>query len=381
MNVAVRTRVATGAAAGTLWRWLYFLLDSWRRITLKQILVVNLIALLISGWDVLTWLRMSLQASWQARAWIFCDNAMIAMGMLLVVAIADRVVPRRWPWWMPYAVGALFGGLLVNLLTTWFFQYMIPLPTIMDAYAKPGNLHRMRTLVEVVDGVVTCGVALLTYAWLRRLHLQQSRLHALQQAQATTRRRLAEARLQTIQGRVEPGLLTDTLARIQQLQSIDVGRALQALDALIVYLRAAVPRGRVEVSTLAGEIGLVRAYLDVLRNSCSARITLEADLSPAAATAAFPAMILPCAIRHEVEGIVGRAVAEATLRIEAVLEQSHLRVRVSGATRDLPGCDDDRIEFLRARLASLYGERARFVRRRRVQGTRCEVETIIEVPQ
>ena len=58
MNVAVRTRVATGAAAGTLWRWLYFLLDSWRRITLKQILVANLIALLISGWDVLTWLRL-----------------------------------------------------------------------------------------------------------------------------------------------------------------------------------------------------------------------------------------------------------------------------------------------------------------------------------
>lgn len=380
MNVAVRTRVATGAAAGTLSRWLRFLLDSWRRITLKQILVVNLIALLIDGWDVLTWLRMNLQASWQARAWIFCDNAMIAMGMLLVVAVADRVVPRRWPWWTPYAVGALLGGLLVNLLTTWFFQYLIPLPTVMDAYAKPGNLHRMRTLVEAVDGVVTCGVALLTYAWLRRMHLQQDRLHALQQAQATTRRRLAEARLQTMQGRVEPELLIDTLARIQELQSTDVARALHALDALIVYLRAAMPRGEAAVSTLAGEIGLVRAYLDVLRNSRSARITLEADLSPAAAAASFPAMVLPCAIRHEVEGI-GQAAPDATLRIEADLVQSHLRVRISGATRDLSGSDDDRIEFLRARLAGLYGERARFLRRGHVQGARCEVETIIEVPQ
>jgi LytS/YehU family sensor histidine kinase len=135
------------------------------------------------------------------------------------------------------------------------------------------------------------------------------------------------------------------------------------------------------VSTLAGEIGLVRAYLDVLRNSCSARITLEADLSPAAAAAAFPAMVLPCAIRHEVEGIVGQAALEATWRIEADLVQSRLRVRVSGATRNLSGRDDDRIEFLRARLASLYGERARFVRRCQVQGARCEVETIIEVPQ
>jgi len=39
--------------------------------------------LLIDAWDELTWLRMNLQASWQAHAWTFCDNAMIAMGMLL----------------------------------------------------------------------------------------------------------------------------------------------------------------------------------------------------------------------------------------------------------------------------------------------------------
>ena len=381
MNVAVRTRAATGAFTGTVACWLRFLFDSWRQITLRQVLAVNLIALLIDAWDELTWLRMNLQASWQAHAWTFCDNAMIAMGMLLVVAIADRVVPRRWPWWTPYAVGALFGGLLVNLLVTWFFQYLIPLPTAMDAYAKPGTVHRVRTLTEVVDGVVICGVALFTYAWLRRLQLQQNRLHAVQQEQATARRRLADARLQTMQGRVEPELLIDTLARIEELQVVDAPRALHALDALIVYLRAAMPQRHVALSTLGGEIGVVRAYLDVLRNSRSATVALEADLPPAAAAASFPAMVLPCAIRHEVEGMISRAVPMAILRVEADLTQSYLRVSATAVTAGASAGDDDRIEALRVRLAALYGERARFVRQRWLQGDGFHVRTTIGIPQ
>jgi hypothetical protein len=381
MNVTVRARVASEDAAGSVAGWLRFALDSWQRITLHQILVVNLIALLVDVWDLLTWLHMNLQGSWQPRVWIFCDSAMIAMGMLLVVAIADRVVPRRWPWWTPYLVGALIGGLLVNLLTTWFFQYLVPLPAMMDAYVKPKDLHRARTVGEVVDGVVTCGVALLVYAWLRRLRLQQNRLHAVQQQQAKARRRLSEARLQTIQGRVEPELLIDTLARIEALQGADATRALHALDALIVYLRAAMPRGHASVSTLGGEMALARAYLDVLRSSRNEAITLEAALPPAAAAAAFPAMVLPCVIRHEVEGMACSPVRAVALRIEADLVHSHLRVRISGVRPEAFGSDDERIESLRVRLTALYGERASFVRRRWGQGGRCQVETIIEIPQ
>lgn len=382
MSVAVRTRVASGAAAtGTLARGFRFLPDSWRSITLKQILVVNLIALLVDAWDVLAWLDMNLQAPWQTRAWMFCDNAMIAMGMLWVAAIADRVEPRRWPWWTPYAVGAVFGGLLVNLLTTWCLQYLIPLPAMTDAYAKPVDLHRMHMLTGVVDGFVTGGVALFTYAWLRRLRLQQNRLHAVQQQRVTARRRLAEAHLQTMQGRVEPGLLIDTLARIEALRDTDATRAVHALDALIVYLRTAMPRDHVGMSSLGGEIALARAYLEVLRDARSATIALEAELPPAVAAAAFPAMVLPCAIRNEVEGMAGRTVPAATLRVEAELAQAYLRVRICAVTTDASDGNDDRTKALRDRLTVLYGEHARFVRQRKVQGERCHVETIIEIPQ
>ncbi len=380
MNVAVRTRVAWGAAAVTLARWLRSLLDSWRRITLKQILVVNLIALLVDAWDVLAWLGMNLHAPWQTRAWMICGNAMIATGMLGVAAIADRVAPRRWPWWTPYAVGAVLGGLLVNVLAVWCLRYLIPLPVVMGAHAKPADLHRMHMLTGVVDGFVTGGVALFTYAWLRRLRLLRNRLHAVQQERVTARRRLAEARLQTMQGRVEPELLIETLACIEELQGTDATRAVHALDALIVYLRAAMPRGQATTPTLGGEIALVRAYLEVLRNARSAAVTLEVDLPPAVAAAAFPAMVLQCVIRHEV-GAVDRTVSAATLRVEADLVQACLRVRIDVVTTDALDRDDDRIEALRVRLATLYGERAGFMRRRKVHGARCHVETLIEIPQ
>lgn len=381
MNVALRTRVATGATAGKFTGLLRFVLDSWRRITLRQILVVNVIALLVDVWDLLTWLRVNLQGSWQPLVWTFCDNAMIAMGMLLVVAVADRVVPRRWPWWMPYLAGALVGGLLVNLLATWFFQYVVPLPTMMDAYIKPQDLHRARTISEVVDGVLTGGVALLAYAWLRRLRLQQNRLHAVQQQQARARRRLSEARLQTIQWRVEPEFLIDTLARIEALQGADVARALQALDALIVYLRAAVPRRHAVMSTLGAEFALMQAWLDVLRCSRGEVVRLEADLSPAAAATTFPAMVLPCVVRHDIAGMAASPGRAATVCVEADVVDAYLRVTTSAVTADSSDSDDDRIESLRVRLATLYGERARFVRQRWTEGDDFHVRTIIGIEQ
>lgn len=377
MNVAVHLPVANGAASGSLVRWLRIALDCWRQITLKQILVVNLIGLIVDVWFTLTWLRENVQAhSWQVLAWAVGENAMIATGMLLVVVVADRVVPTRWPWWTPYAIGALLGGLVVNLLTTWCFEYLIPLRTLMDYLLDPAAVHRKRTVIEVTDGVVICGVALFVYAWLRRLRLQQARLHAVQQEQVAARRRLAEARLRTMQARVEPEFLTDTLARIEWLQGIDAERALRALDALNVYLRAAMPRDASAVSTLGGELVLTRAWLEVLRTAHGEAIVLETTVPYGAESTAFPAMILPCVIKHE----VSRAGA-VMLRVEAELVESCLRLRVYGIAADSSSRDDYRIEALRVRLATLYGDRARFLRQQSVQGDRYCTETIIETPR
>jgi hypothetical protein len=381
MNVAARTLVATGAAAGILARSLQFVVESWRRITLKQVLVVNLIAVLISVWDVLTWFRMSLAAAWQTLAWIFADNAMVAMGLLLVVAIADRVVPRRWPWWAPYAVAALGGGVLVNLLASWCFQYVIPLATMTNQYVKPEYLHRMRTLTELADGVVTGGIAIFVYAWLRRLRQQQDRLHEVQQAQVSARRRLSEARLQTMQARVEPELLVDTLGQIEALHATDATRALHTLDALIVYLRKAVPREHAHPPTLAGEIALVGAWLDVVRGAQGDVARLEVSVPAAAGAATFPALVLPCLVRHEIAGMPRSPGSGSLLRIAADVAESRLRVHVVAVAAHASEHSDDRIESLRARLAALYGDRAHFLRRRCVQGDRCEVDTTIEIPQ
>lgn len=357
--------------------WLPFALDCWRRITLRQILVVNLLALFVDAWFVLTWLRELVQAhSWQVLGWIVGEGTMAATGMLLVVAIVDRVEPRRWPWWTPYAVGTLLGGFVVNLMTIWCFEYLIPLRTLMDYMLDPAAVQRKRTVIEVTDGVVICGVALFVYAWLRRLRLQRARLHAVQQQQVVARRRLAEARLQTMRARVEPEFLLDTLARIEWLEGIEAERALQALDALIVYLRAAMPRNENTISTLGGELALTRAWLEVLRAVHGETIALETSVPDGTEDEALPAMILPCVIKHE-----ALRAGATVLRVEAELVEACLRLRVYGIAKDFSSRDDDRIEALRVRLATLYGDRARFARQRQAQGDRYCTETVIEIPR
>jgi hypothetical protein len=104
-------------------------------------------------------------------------------------------------------------------------------------------------------------------------------------------------------------------------------------------------------------------------------------LPAAAGAATFPALVLPCLVRHEIAGMPHSAGSGSLLRIAADVAESRLRVHVIAVAAHAAEHPDDRIESLRSRLAALYGDRAHFLRRRSVQGDRCQVDTTIEIPQ
>jgi len=78
-------------------------------------------------------------------------------------------------------------------------------------------------------------------------------------------RAMMESGLAVMRARVEPEFLFGALDEVRALYRRDRDGADEMIDAMIIYLRAALPQMRGEASTIGREIDLARAYVAVLR--------------------------------------------------------------------------------------------------------------------
>jgi len=102
-------------------------------------------------------------------------------------------------------------------------------------------------------------------------------LHKAEADRHLLSRQAVEAELKLLQAQVEPHFLFNTLASVQYLIETDPKEANVLLGHLIGYLRAALPQLRASSSTLAREISLAEAYLNVLRIRIGPRLASSAS--------------------------------------------------------------------------------------------------------
>ncbi len=143
---------------------------------------------------------------------------------------------------------------------------------------------------------------------------RRSRTHdairAAQREHAVLARDLLESRLAAMQAQVEPQFLFDTLVDIERLYQRDTSGAAENLDRLITYLRVALPRLRESGSTMAAEIELVEAYLDVVRSLRNGSPSLTVTLADDCRDARFYAMLLLPLVQRAVREQRGRRPCE-----------------------------------------------------------------------
>jgi hypothetical protein len=187
-------------------------------------------------------------------------NAVLSMqfngfAVLFAVLMADQVSPpdrrRHWPYVVAVTAGVFVGTVLVSILT----QRVLGLAV---AYRASGPDEQFRAFffrhashAFVVFGLVTC--VYVSHRWAAH---RTGALRAIQLDHAKMEKRLLESRLAAMQAQVEPGFLRETLERVERTYETDATTADRMLRDLIVYLRAAIPRIRHPVSTLAQESGL-----------------------------------------------------------------------------------------------------------------------------
>lgn len=120
----------------------------------------------------------------------------------------------------------------------------------------------------------------------------QDELHAMRMAALAAERDLVEGKLRAMQARVDPDLLFDALLEIDQCYARDGAAGRERLDALIRFLRAALPSDSGGGSSVGREQELVEAYVELVRPRAGRGLVVDFATDPAARQVPMPAMLL-----------------------------------------------------------------------------------------
>ena len=171
-------------------------------------------------------------------------------------------------------------------------------------------------------------------------------------------RTMMESRLAVLRARVEPEFLFGALAEVRALFGRDPAAADATIDALIDYLRAALPAMRGEASTVGRELDLARAYVAVLQLPGGAALAVDARAAPEVRAAALPPMVLLPLVQAAFAS--GDADLRRRFLVEAVDTDDGVRVRVEvhGGARP-ENWRGDGPETTSRTLKAFYGAQAR----------------------
>jgi sensor histidine kinase YesM len=159
-------------------------------------------------------------------------------------------------------------------------------------------------------------------------------------------------------------MLFNTLANLRVLIGMDPARAQAMLDHLIAFLRATLNASRTPLHPLAAEFAHLADYLALMTVRMGPRLVVRLDVPDALAQVPVPPLLLQplvenC-IKHGLEPKVEGGRIEVSARQAGGMLQ--LTVRDTGvglsAVPSAAGTTFG-LEQVRARLATLYGERAK----------------------
>jgi two-component sensor histidine kinase len=190
-------------------------------------------------------------------------------------------------------------------------------------------------------------------------------------------RKALDARFRMLQAQVEPHFLFNTLANVQALVEVGAPQAANVLKSLIAYLRAAVPRLHETATTLARELELVRAYLELMHMRMPDRLTFEVRVDATLLGLQCPPMTLLTLVENSVRHGIDPSEMGGTILIEARLESSRCLASVTdtGVGLKVAGRGlGTGLASLRERLQLAFGAQAQLLLSEVVpHGVRAEV--------
>ena len=232
-----------------------------------------------------------------------------------------------------------------------------------------GYVPRGRFIEWMLGGISTAlvisliiGVSVTAYESLRgQLDDAMVALRTKERDEAEARRLAAEAQLASIESRVQPHFLFNTLNSIAALVHDDPAGAERMTGQLAALLRSALDSTATPLVTLDDELRVVRAYLDIERVRFGDRLRYTVAVPEGAGQQLVPRMAVQTLVENSVKFAVSPRREGAAITVRASLAAGLIVLTVED---DGPGFDAGKrpaghgLDLLAGRLAMLFGDQA-----------------------
>jgi sensor histidine kinase YesM len=295
------------------------------------------------------------------------------LGVLILGGLAERLALRKLPLLPFVAVGIMvvvpFGCLLAQAVLTEM------------GFLSPAHFWRQyfHTLRVVTPLAIVFGLGGLVLASLRgRVQQMEERLHEKEITEERTRKLAAEARLHSLESRIHPHFLFNTLNAISSLIPVNPARAEQIVGRLATLLRASLDASNQPLISLRQELAMVESYVDIERvrfgDKLRGAVEVPAEL--------LDAQVPPLSVQSLVENAVKHGITPQSgggeYLVKASADTGNLRIEVqdTGPGFDLAAIRAGRgLYNLVERLDALFGGKARLNVLRR--DGNCVVEMVL----
>jgi two-component sensor histidine kinase len=249
------------------------------------------------------------------------------VGFCLVLAFGSiERWPRRIPRWVARWVLQILAMVAIApvaaLLAYWVSQGGRPdFKHDHDLFAGYGEL----TFSAILFGPWIAVAALVR----QRDDFARDQATAFALERSELERKALDARFRLLQAQVEPHFLFNTLANVQALVEAGAPQAANVLRSLIAYLRAAVPRIHEPATTVAQELQLVRAYLDVMHMRMPDRLSFRIQVDENMQALQCPPMTLLTLVENAVRHGIDPSESGGSIDIHVQLRAARCLMRVT----------------------------------------------------
>jgi LytS/YehU family sensor histidine kinase len=195
-----------------------------------------------------------------------------------------------------------------------------------------------------------------------RVQMMEEKLHEKEMAEERTRKLVAEARLRSLESRIHPHFLFNTLNAISSLITVNPARAEQIVGRLAALLRASLDSGNQPLIPLRQELAMVESYVDIEK----ARFGDKLDGSVEVPAELLDAKVPPMSVQSLVENAVKYGITPQSgggmFLVTASGDNGNLRIEVqdTGPGFNLAAIQAGHgLDNLVQRLDALFGPKAR----------------------
>jgi LytS/YehU family sensor histidine kinase len=195
-----------------------------------------------------------------------------------------------------------------------------------------------------------------------RLRATELELRTRQLEEERARKLAAEARLSSLESRIHPHFLFNTLNSVSALIHEDPERAEQMVGRLAALLRFSLDANQRSLAPLDQELKIVRDYLEIEKARFGDRLRYSIDVPDELRNAEVPLLAVQTLVENSVKHVVARRREGGEICVRARAVDGSLAVDVSDSGPGFSIADapaEHGLDNLIARLRALYPEGGR----------------------